>query len=908
MSGSTHTSRCVHRHGLLFALALALSGLESEGAEYRQTVTLTLPAATCQASSNEVFYTAPDAQIAGLPGDPMLASRQYRIVLRPNVLPQSVQVVAQTKASQTMGSARVAPVAPYRTLQGDPLPRADGVALVDSRNALVYGQDATYPATQILSKRVTDYLGFKILTVRVPLVRYNDMRRQVEQIQRLQLNITYQTAPPAEPSPTPLAVARAFTRIREWVLQNGVQTLDDIRAWYAVDLTRLDPRPLPCDYLIITTREIYEDRDINGIREFVAHKRFLGHYPEIEVVGDICARYPEQTRVQAIKSTIRDYARKYGIQYVLLLGHPDCFADGDHAEDPERPVPMNLCEVDLPWTWEVANWFGFDDDARCMTDAYYSDLDGDWDGDADGQCAESWGDVGEPDVEVGRLFVYQGYLFRGVQHMRTLLNRIIAYDLEIDKTWRFNALLSGSYNFGTINRSSSEVVDRVYQRIHAVDARYAAHRIFQDGRAFGLADSWFDGIAPDADDPLISFDADGNSSFSEEWSNGQYGLVFWNSHGSLNAATIGYPDHSTYAGEFLYKWGDYSKYPSVVFAEACDHMETGTMYYLSGEYEYQYYGAANLAMHCLQTQAVCFAGFTGASISRRANDPTPETGDGAWYMQEFLEAVAAGRTFGQAFWDAKRTVAAEFSANHHFELLNYLRLNILADPSQRLFETLDRVEDDGLEAAPGNDTAATARELYNAKAVYGLTTHDEWTAVEIEHRQQVAKDEDWVAFNDMGGSSDKFFLVTLTPGTDYFTTNLVGVSDNDPYGMGTWAAMDVDFYNGSGTRLPERMFVNTNSGSQSLSFLCESPAATSVKIKVEPGRHACAYHATFRTFFRYQPHVAIGSPHAWPDPSWFTLKDFVVPEWLDRDDSLRMLPLEWSRLEAMDDVRIPRPD
>lgn len=205
--------------------------------------------------------------------------------------------------------------------------------------------------------------------------------------------------------------------------------------------------------------------------------------------------------------------------FLLLVGDPDPDA-GD--------IPMVWVRPLVELAPYYPEWLAAEMDP-IPTDWLYADLSGDWDCDGDGQLGEYPDDDGEgcvdfgPELIVGRLPVYGG----DASALDDLLERIIARDLEADKTYRDAVLLPGALfavdgapspvgDDYTDNDDGACVLATIWRDLpEAMQDR--ATRLFEDD---GLVNS------PYPHEDSLSRDA-----VVSAWSEGR-GLVVWCGHGS----------------------------------------------------------------------------------------------------------------------------------------------------------------------------------------------------------------------------------------------------------------------------------------------------------------------------------------------------------------------------------------
>jgi len=492
----------------------------------------------------------------------------------------------------------------------------------------------------------------------------------------------------------------------------------------------------------------------------------------VGVTGDIYRDYSGSDHQKKIKEFLKDYYETYGIKYVLLVGNPDPLADDDAPVLDQGIVPMREC---LPGG------------ESSMTDMYYSDFDADWDdesgGDGDGKYGENWDETGYPDVLVGRVAPVGGYIddvydsdgdaFYRVdrkEKLKAVFEKIIRYDREIDKSWRYDMIAAGSYMYGTKGGTAATTLSKTISYLHDDDPNFEAYTVYQDGTKFGLDDEWFDGVSnPEADASLFG---DGSmidtSTLFEAWRLRKMGMVFWRGHGSYLGVQVGdevkkHPERDTIDGSLLERhWvlsssgsgGSLSDaYPAVVVSASCNNLSTG--YSSHGTYS-QVAKWASLAQCLHYHGAICVVAATNVTASEIPCPEDPSLGQSAWYQREFLRKVVQGSTFGSAYMYAKRQVQSTYESNHKEELRDWLRINMLGDPAQLFLKDISAFPDDDFDEGAGNDDLDHASVIHTGSYTPNASGPD----LVVKVNGAVSKDTDCYVLKDLG-TQDKEVKVVV---------------------------------------------------------------------------------------------------------------------------------------------------
>lgn len=764
-----------------------------------------------------VQLRGPDLHVNGAAGDPAIPIMLVRIVLPPDTVTTNLTVQLGSLVTEAQSVSRLAPIAIAREGMTE-VPREDRVPLQQGLNLLYYGQQKFYPQVFLQGYEVDEYHGWVILNARIWVARYNDAARLLQVLRHAVLEVSYQRDPP-------LKNARHMTggveMVRRLALDQGLQQWPDILTQYA-GLTWADV--ISYDYLIITAERIYRQRDANGLNDFIRHKQLMGFRPYVETVENIAELYDSGNRQEKIKRYIQWFNQQYGLEYLLLIGNPDFLANNPHALVTDSAVvPMAECIRPC----------GLRPDQYSYTDGFYGDLQN-WDADGNGIPGEKWCDLSSPEIPLGRIAPVGGYVDTVVyddhtyalartEKLHAVFTRIIRHDREIDQAYRARALVAASYLQGKAAGSFAAVMDYAITCIQRLGLPLSASTFYQNGAAYGIADRWFDGLPhPEATGPLCG------DSFLDALASQCFGVVFWTGHGSYQSASIGGDEMSE--GEFITNQqifnGALGGTP-LVASSSCANLNTGTQAYREADYAKQLCCWANLAA-TLQYQGAAVAAFSGSATgTANEKDPADVAGGNKWLQREFLTRVCAGLPYGEAL---RQTLGLSLACNHGknggYELDNYLRLNLLGDPSQALSNSLDWIADDAYE---DNNDFSCAKTIYQRTHVLPGTTLPDG-CIEVSCRNLVSKDQDWFKLTHLG-PAPKFLRVTLQAGTEPW--------DYDPASS---YDLSVDAFEASGAPILLNRGSTTPTSAQ---YSCTGLTSTrDIYLRVTPGQYAKSYRLT----------------------------------------------------------------
>lgn len=742
------------RHAAFAAGLLSLLLAGPAIAETRQ-VAIPVPPLVTSPIGGRTHLAIDGFALAGDQGEPRLPTRTYRIVLPQDTDRASVVVTASIQRSHReplaapleTGPAVTTAIAPG-TLVAHPRPAAGAGARSAAAPIAGFAPAAPLGAVRVVRRR-----GWVVLRVEILPVSVNAAGDELRVSEAVEVTVTFDRTAQAMPAATGVAT------IQSQVLRQGIQTWPSVSRGYAI--APVGTAGSRGHYLLITTDLISREAALNGLDAFVAHKEALGFTVDVDTVEAIDRRRPNGDLQRKIRLRIRKAVDEQGTGYVLLVGNPDPLSTAPGAIFPEEAaVPMRKCSGD----------------GASYTDMYYACPRGSWNRDGDDQYGEVWSEITEPEVAVGRIAPVGGYV-AGVwesasskllsisrkEKLRAVFEKMIRYDLELDRAWRYQLLPIGSYMYGKDKGNTALTLSTTVDAVRAASANFQDYAIYQDGTPWLGYDLWFDGLPdPEANGALAGDKSlrAGESTPFYAWANGAYGAVFWRAHGGAFNVSVGGGSGTlnTKDGAFLDRtWllapARYQgisltdDHPSIVISASCNNMNIGTGPYGKGDFAKQLSKWASLAQTLQYQGAICVIAATYETAGEASAPADPTLGQSAWYQRRFLVEVASGATFGDAFLRAKAEVRGHYATNTgaNWKLRDWFRINLLADPAQRLFEPFSGIPDDRFDVAQPNNSRANATLLYagSRPRTGAWTTHQ---AV----RGAVAKDADWYALTGLG--------------------------------------------------------------------------------------------------------------------------------------------------------------
>lgn len=642
----------------LTLLALGLVALPSGAAARSATqveTTLTLAPGALRARSGAL--PAIDGFRDGrTPGQPALPERLLRVALHPHANLGSLQLSLENGPVDSLqGRYDLAPNPPYRF-------GVRGATLLDwgrdaTRRRIVAGRDsgaygaAIFPAREVTRVRVSNRRGLLVLELRYRPLRYRHARGEALLTRHTRLRVRYSLRS-GLPAQRPDALLEPYL--------GRVDNRDEARRFYG----RADQTQPPGYAIVIPTKLRQASKKLDA---FIEHKRARG-FNVVVVDDEKLAEIPGSDTLAAaerIRGWLKARYQALGLAYALLIGNPT----------PSKPgAPMKIVHTAEmhPSIKELT-----------PTDHYYADLTGDWDKDGDGKFAIYPKDGGEggidftPEIIVGRIPVYDD----NVAVLDTILARTIAYENEPgDRAWRSRVLqpaamlfLENQYGQATTHRQDgADQADAVYDQV-IKPAGWGHTALYERG---GVDPSYLPGDLPLDVDTVVS-----------EWEKG-YGIINMFGHGSHHGIyrLVWNEDN----GDKVPGWNELSEPPYLDYSDAArlSDARPPVVFHMScsnGTPEYP----DNLAYGLLRYAAV-----GTVSASRVAIVPDISTGPLAIGMaRDIVKAVIAGRSNGEALFDAKGEILAFQSQIGWFTMLQY---NLYGDPSVTITGcTTDAMCDDG---------------------------------------------------------------------------------------------------------------------------------------------------------------------------------------------------------------------
>lgn len=601
-----------------------------------------LDIAVRDAGQGRATFDGDALQIHGRAGQPAMPRYNCTVLLPDGTFDNTVRVSLRNADYQPIdGVWQVSPLGPLATS-----PNPDDNATPPDPD--IYTRNAHWPQARASILSVGQVRTHKVARIALPAAQYNPVTGQVLLLSHADIDITtVRSAYVVSRQPDAAA--------RRWLKQSALNytVVDDpaISGYTSDSATSAGLELAPSDtssnttYLIVTTSAIESASTV--LPAFIAHKQSRGFNVQVATETDFGGGTGD-TAAENIRTYLQAHYLTDNIEYVLLIG-PQNTSTGT--------VPMKMIYAD--------------DSESAPSDAYYSDLTGDWDLDGDGLYGEFDDDFGiggvdrNWDVLVGRIPYYDQ-----IAHLDAILQKSIDYDTQIgpDTDWRTAAILPMRRSDST---TPGHTLGEQIKDLVLTPAQWGYHRVYDD-EEYNL-------VPPPETVPCTY------TTVRNAWTSQPFSLAVWWAHGS-----------STHADKIIDTAGTAyldDSYPVFSFQASC-HNATPEI-------------ASNLAYSLLRNGGVCTIGATRTSYyAPGQEDHTtgfPTNSALAW---EYASRVVANRWTGsRSLQDIRITLTPG-----QWELWkNMITFNLFGDPSLCLWPEYTPACGDAFHPPPTGDITADCR-------------------------------------------------------------------------------------------------------------------------------------------------------------------------------------------------------
>jgi len=291
-------------------------------------------------------------------------------------------------------------------------------------NPEIYNSEEPFPTSPVISFKVGNLRGYRILQIAVSPFKYEPKTRTLFYLKRLKINVLtdHQVSGIAPIRQTNLS-NELFVRF----LNNLVVNSHVINNTHFCPLTMIENNPRdsiptnmpsllgpPVDFVIIT--DSIQTGDYSSLARL---KKLLGINTVVRSIEWIRQHYSGTDDAERIRYFLKDAVTKWGVSFVLL--------GGDTPTIPTRFVWIDRTVIyNLLWL-------------PIASDLYYSDLDGNWNHDGDGKFGEVEDSLDLfPDLFIGRLPTTSS------AEVQNYLNKLNAYLFPVNHITQTKALFFSS--------------------------------------------------------------------------------------------------------------------------------------------------------------------------------------------------------------------------------------------------------------------------------------------------------------------------------------------------------------------------------------------------------------------------------------------------------------------------------
>ena len=646
---------------VVVALMLAMIGVVNA-----ETISLNVKAGPCEIIKDRHGYdsvTIDGYKTRGAPGNPMLPSKVFNILVPPDIIWDSLELnIVDVDTGILPGTYEIRPAAPDAAYVDGKMVYDWGrsVNVVDGKNADVYGADAFFPTEYAKLVPYSEMRKWKYTKVYFSPIQYNPVTGKLKLIKNIKIEISFQRSGDRA-SPALLRdkvmdclapeLFHNYTQGKGWYVlpdgpeQDGTEMFNDSNSWKDGDLPLkvIDQPSVTYNYVIITTNAAVSGS--SKLSSFISHKQARGHSVLVvtETDFDGLAGQAPNHRAEKIRQWLINNYLTYGIEYVLLIGDPEPYESAGLGED----IPMKMC-----WPRRGAGSL-----EESPTDAFYADLTGNWDLDSNqyyGEWSDYTGSGGVDfamEVWVGRIPVYSA----AYSTLDNILQKIMDYENETTISWRESILLPMS--FSDVGYDGAPLAEQMMDDY--LDTRTSSYTQYQQGNGACSLNSTYP-----SDEELR-----GGTVVRDRWAANDYGIVCWWGHGSSTSASVGCDgcwDGTLFSYTQTSSLDD--DHPSFTYLCSCNNAYPENSNNLAYSILKQGgIGTVSATRVSWFNIYVGYGDFDGSSTN---------SGIGYEYVERLTQPLAGGR----ALYEAKLAVTPDIGARNT-RLMNQYDFNLYGDPT-----------------------------------------------------------------------------------------------------------------------------------------------------------------------------------------------------------------------------------
>ncbi|MEN9979359.1 MAG: C25 family cysteine peptidase [candidate division WOR-3 bacterium] len=330
------------------------------------------------------------------PGEPLLPVLSGNVLIPPDARLKSVHL--KVVEWQELGTGfKLYPVQPMR-----PLSRFNSVPFVAPK-AEIYRSDLAYPAEMVQAVPPGSKAGFRLSGFLFCPFAYHPASGRLRMAQQAVLTVEYEagSVPVAHLSPGQLMLARED--VARLVVNHE-------------DIERFAPATVESDGPELDVAVITSSTLMPAVSSFAGYLRRKGYFTEVFATESIYVQYPGRDNPEKIRNLLKELFVTRGLKYVVLAG------DVQHV--PCRTGYLPYSPYNVP------------------ADLYYSDLDGTWDFNNNGQFGEySYTSYNPDSVDLFSDIVVGRLPLDDASHLANFLRKDTLYERHPDTTYLHRVLL-----------------------------------------------------------------------------------------------------------------------------------------------------------------------------------------------------------------------------------------------------------------------------------------------------------------------------------------------------------------------------------------------------------------------------------------------------------------------------------
>ena len=625
---------CIFIFTLLMQTSMAMAGTSiiTINTDGRATAVESASVVVSLGETGKAFFGSEDFQYLSKSGEPQIPWKVMMVLLSPDADMATISCSIVSAEYETIeGVWAVAPAPPILTRDADGNEIEiwpSGKTIVDGCDTDIYSADVLWPSEAVQLTGMGRLRSWRLAEIAMPLVRYNPVSGELQRLVQAVISVDCDKKGKAITRGvfmrnTATGKRRGHDRVRKLAVN-----FDDAVVVYeaAEDGTESIQKNAPASddaimplslggtngYVVITTNAIRNAS--TKLADFVAHKQSMGFTVTVIDEDDTGATTTGDAAATKLREWLQANYESMDLKYALIIGDPRPGAGYSRV-----PMKMYPCEG-----------------RYIPTDYFYAELTCDWDKDSDGIIGER-GAAATSGDEIERYFeVYVGRIphYGVMANTDAILQKTIDYENATNAYWRRNTLITVVP--ASINLHFYDWGEQVKSDILEPKA-IPSDRLYRNKYGHTITD--YDIVPPPSAYPTTV------------WSQGQYGLHIWSTHGG-----------PTIASSIMYSSGAANlndNYPSAFWQGSCQNAWPEI--------------TGNLSYSILKNGGIVTLGATRNSYYVSETDFSNSPSDcGMGYR--YAKGISEGKSCGEALWDLKEETSSWW-------IHNWTLFNPYGDPS-----------------------------------------------------------------------------------------------------------------------------------------------------------------------------------------------------------------------------------